>query len=96
LPAQSAQAAPPRRTRPTRSPRYGFNNSTAREPKWVPRWDALNLAEGWLLSAADRIERDDDQDTFKNDRQALAFVEAHAKLGSTRHATALWYHRRSA
>lgn len=64
---------------------------------WPHYWDQLCLDEGWLLSAADKIEADDDNPRFKRkgvsrDDLALAFVKREAKKGSERHKTALWYH----
>jgi hypothetical protein len=77
-----------------------FNNSTAKPPHWYAKWDARALAEGWLLSADDRIERDDDAPPggrrFSSDNAALAHVKREARKGSLMHQTALWYHEASA
>lgn len=61
-------------------------------PRWYAKWDARALAEGWLLSECDFIERDDSNPRFADDNGALEHVRREARKGSPMHATALYYH----
>lgn len=65
---------------------------------WLPSYDALAIAEGWLLSRCGYIERDDEhsldekEPTFPDDDAAVTYVRMRAAGGSRMHTAAIEVH----